>query len=267
MEVMLEARTRKRLRRDPSLQGPSTDVSDSPCQRCTVVCTTGTDIVKDRIHGYPAVMSPRRLDKLDEERKKRLFESAAEEFAEKGYDGASLNRILKNSGMGKSSLYYYFDDKADLFTTLIERLLGVFLKQIGVIEPESLTAENYWTELEIRYRKALVLIGANRWLVKFGSIFYGLRASPKGSPFTGRVFEAARKWVRRLIAHGQEIGVIRTDLPESLLIDTVMGLLEAIDRWVVMHWDELDSDEREKMPELHIGLFRRFLCEEGSDTP
>ena len=64
-------------------------------------------------------MSPRRLDKLDDERKKRLFESAAEEFADKGYDGASLNRILKQSGMGKSSLYYYFDDKADLFTTLI----------------------------------------------------------------------------------------------------------------------------------------------------
>lgn len=207
-------------------------------------------------------MSPRRLDKLDEERKKRLFESAAEEFADKGYDGASLNRILKQSGMGKSSLYYYFDDKADLFTTLIERLVGVFFRQVGIVEPETLTADTYWSELESRYRKALTLMDANRWLVKFGSMFYGLRASPKGGSPTGRVFETARKWVKRFIEQGQTLGVVRTDLPQSLLIDSTMGLLEAIDRWLVVHWDELDEDEREKMPALHIGLFRHLLSDD-----
>ena len=212
--------------------------------------------------GYAEPMKPRRLDKLDEDRKKLLFESAAEEFAEKGYDGASLNRILKLSGMGKSSLYYYFDDKADLFTTLIERMVGVFFKQVGVIEPETLTADTYWSELEARYRKALTLMSANQWLVKFGSMFYGLRANPKDSSPTGRLFEIAKKWVKRFIVHGQGLGVVRTDLPQSLLIDSTMGLLEAIDRWLVVHWEELDENEREEMPALHIGLFRRLLSQE-----
>lgn len=66
------------------------------------------------------------------------------------------------------------------------------------------------------------------------------------------------------IGQGQAIGVLRTDLPQSLLIDSTMGLVEAIDRWVVMHWEELGDAEREGMPELHIGLFRRLLSTEAA---
>jgi hypothetical protein len=31
----------------------------------------------------------------------------------------------------QSSLYYYFDDKADLFTTMIERARGFLLREVG----------------------------------------------------------------------------------------------------------------------------------------
>jgi AcrR family transcriptional regulator len=76
-------------------------------------------------------MSRPRFEKMDAERQKRLFESTAKEFAAHGFDGASLNLILEQSGMSKSSLYYYFDDKADLFTTMIERAIAVFFKEVG----------------------------------------------------------------------------------------------------------------------------------------
>lgn len=112
------------------------------------------------------------LDKLDVGRQKRLFYSAAEEFAAHGFDGASLDRILEKSGMSKSSLYYYFDDKADLFTTMIERSLAVLFEEISGFDPKALDAETFWPTFEALYRRAIAVVDKNAWLVPFGGMFY-----------------------------------------------------------------------------------------------
>jgi AcrR family transcriptional regulator len=201
----------------------------------------------------------RRLDNLDAERQRRLFDSAAQEFAAHGYDGASLNRILEKSGMSKSSLYYYFDDKADLFTTMIERSLAVLFKEIGVFDADALTAETFWSTFEELYRRGVAILGKNSWLVRFGGMFYRLRNDPKEGSATGRLFEVARQWVSVIITRGQQLGVVRSDLPKSLLIDSTLALLESLDRWVVAHWQDLGDDMKAEMPGKHIELFRRLL--------
>lgn len=209
-------------------------------------------------------MSRQRLENLDPERQKTLFEAAAEEFAANGFDGASLNRILAKSGMSKSSLYYYFDDKADLFTTLVERSIGIVFKQIGDFNPANLTAETYWSEFEARYAKAVSIVNGNGWLVRFGGMFYALRSDPKQSAPTSRIFRAARHWVEAIITRGQELGVVRSDLPKTLLVDSAMGLLESLDRWVVTHWTEMTEAERAALPVAHIDMFRDLLGVRGS---
>lgn len=201
----------------------------------------------------------RRLDKLDAERQRRLFESAAEEFAAYGFDGASLNRILEKSGMSKSSLYYYFDDKADLFTTMIERSLSVLFREIGGFDPAALDAETFWSTFEALYRRAIAVVDRNLWLVQFGGMFYRLRSDPRQGSATGRLFLAMKGWVTLIIERGQALGVVRTDLPQSLLIDSTMSLLESLDRWVVAHWSQLEEAEKDAMPQKHIALFRRLL--------
>lgn len=205
-------------------------------------------------------MSRNRLDNLDPERQRVLFEAAAEEFAGKGFDGASLNRILAQSGMSKSSLYYYFDDKADLFTTLVERSIAVVFRQIGHFDPADLTAETFWSDFERRYARAVEIVSGNGWLVKFGGMFYALRADGKHGAATGRLFQAARRWIGAIVARGQELGVVRSDLPESLLVDSAMSLFEALDRWVVAHWEDMTAEERAALPAAHIGLFRDLLA-------
>jgi AcrR family transcriptional regulator len=201
--------------------------------------------------------------KFDAERQKRLFESAAEEFAAHGFDGASLNRILEKSGMSKSSLYYYFDDKADLFTTMIERSLAVLFKEIGGFDPTALDAETFWCTFEELYRRAIAVVDRNAWLVQFGGMFYRLRSDPRQGS-TGRLFLAAREWVTLIIERGQALGVVRTDLPQSLLIDSTMSLLESLDRWVVAHWNQLEGTEKDTMPQKHIALFRSLISAQST---
>lgn len=205
-------------------------------------------------------MTRRRFDNLDPERQKRIFEIATEEFGEKGYDAASLNRIIGRSGMGKSSFYYYFDDKADLFNTLLERTFADLFNQIGGIDLAGLTAETFWKSIEDLCQQAAEVMGRDIAFVRLGRMFYRQRNDPKEASSTGRLFETGRLWVGAAISRGQELGVVRTDLPVSLLIDCTMGLLEALDRWSVAHWEEMDETAQPRMVSAQIGLLRRVLA-------
>lgn len=56
----------------------------------------------------------------DGETRDRLLESARQEFMEKGYMRASLRNICKNAGVTTGALYFFFQDKEDLFASLVE---------------------------------------------------------------------------------------------------------------------------------------------------
>jgi AcrR family transcriptional regulator len=49
-----------------------------------------------------------------------VLEAAAAEFAERGYGGASLQSIAKRAGLTRGAIYWSFEDKQDLFLTLID---------------------------------------------------------------------------------------------------------------------------------------------------
>jgi len=57
--------------------------------------------------------------RLESGRQEEILKAAMREFAEKGYDQASTNRIVKDAGMSKGMLYYYFENKEDLFLDCI----------------------------------------------------------------------------------------------------------------------------------------------------
>lgn len=50
----------------------------------------------------------------------RLMDSALVLFSEKGYDGTSIREIIEMAGVTRPVLYYYFENKEDLFRRLIE---------------------------------------------------------------------------------------------------------------------------------------------------
>ncbi len=52
--------------------------------------------------------------------KTELIEAALDEFSNKSYGNASLNTILKNTGISKGTFYYHFQDKQALYIFLHE---------------------------------------------------------------------------------------------------------------------------------------------------
>ncbi|MDD2921631.1 MAG: TetR/AcrR family transcriptional regulator [Anaerolineales bacterium] len=59
---------------------------------------------------------------LLEEKRQTIVNAAVDEFAAYGYESASINRIVANSGISKGSFYQYFEDKMDVFKYLMDVL-------------------------------------------------------------------------------------------------------------------------------------------------
>lgn len=66
----------------------------------------------------------------DKETKSRLLKCAMAEFAEKGFMKASLRNICKEAGVTTGALYFFFEDKEDLFGSLVN---GPLLELEGII--------------------------------------------------------------------------------------------------------------------------------------
>ncbi len=58
-------------------------------------------------------MSPAIVDK--KEKQQHIIEAALKVFSKQGYTAASMNKIGEAAGVGKSTLYEYFESKAEVF--------------------------------------------------------------------------------------------------------------------------------------------------------
>ncbi|MCG8500567.1 MAG: TetR/AcrR family transcriptional regulator [Firmicutes bacterium] len=57
---------------------------------------------------------------MQDDSKRAILETAKYLFAKKGYEGTSVNDIAKRAGAAKSLIYYYFNNKEDILTEILE---------------------------------------------------------------------------------------------------------------------------------------------------
>ena len=67
--------------------------------------------------------------KLPEEKRRRITDSAMDEFTSRPYEKTSINRIIEAAGIPKGSFYQYFDSKDDLYIYCIKELSRKLLEQ------------------------------------------------------------------------------------------------------------------------------------------
>ena len=203
-------------------------------------------------------MARPRFSKLDDATRKNILETAAVEFAARGFDGTSLNQLIDRLGISKGSFYYYFDDKADLFSTVADHAWEVFLPD-GAVDFSLFDRDTYWPALGQFMREARAKARENPWLVGFTRMIYDPPDIPGIRQALAEKFDQARELQAEFIRRGQELGTVREDLPVELLQVLLVGADEAGDRWFVENWDRLGEDEIERLFEEVFAIFRRML--------
>lgn len=77
------------------------------------------------------VMPTKLFYELKEEKQKKIIGVAVSEFAAYGYVNSSTNRIVKNSGISKGSLFKYFVNKEDLYFFILDTVTAEFVASLG----------------------------------------------------------------------------------------------------------------------------------------
>ncbi|MBI5500726.1 MAG: TetR/AcrR family transcriptional regulator [Deltaproteobacteria bacterium] len=199
-----------------------------------------------------------RFQKLAPEKRARILETAAREFAAHGFEAASLNHILAAAGISKGAAYYYFDDKADLFAAVIEHY---WQRVLGTIDLDfaARDASTFWSKTHELYHRALDDAYEQPWLLPLFKSFWG-RAQSTGLPKPmADQFAALITWLRGFVERGREIGAIRSDLPLDLLLALMTAADDACDRWLIENWDRLERPEVERITHAVFDGVRRMV--------
>jgi len=161
---------------------------------------------------YKPSMPRASFQQLPLERREEILAMAAEEFAARGFQGTSYNQLLQRLGIGKSSAYHYFEDKADLFRTAVAERYTKWFESLATLRPAR-TREDFW-----RYLFDLNLNGF-RFMLEDPTAAALMQCVVQEATSlervmgTEQVLDAIDQYHRTIIAMGQQLGAVRTDLP------------------------------------------------------
>jgi len=197
--------------------------------------------------------------KMPRQKRARLFAAGTAEFAAHGFSQASLNRIIADVAMSKSSFYHYFENKTDLFVQILDHAFAPFIAAGETFDFDTLDVETYWPTITTMMRNLTLIAGQSPELVMVGRMFYRSRESPADQALTRVYMDMVTAWLGDLVRRGQALGLLRTDLPESLVMEVVMALGISIDQWFLQHWEALDDATRLSLSDKSTDLLLRLL--------
>lgn len=85
---------------------------------------------------------------LDEEKRARIINVLLKEFAQYSFNESSTNRIVKNAGIGKGSLFKYFQDKKEIYFYILDYIMA---ELTGTLEAEIANLPEDLFERTIKY--------------------------------------------------------------------------------------------------------------------
>ena len=128
--------------------------------------------------------------KNDKETREKLLKSAKQEFLEKGYMQASLRNICKKAGVTTGALYFFFQDKEDLFASLVQEPLSMLHQIMGSHYQEETNLKNSKLENFEDFGEDLAVAKqALRFMYHYYDEFQLLLVKSQGSRFENCVDE------------------------------------------------------------------------------
>ena len=77
-----------------------------------------------------------KTSRIQKENRATIAEAALQEFAARGYHGATIDAIADKAGMSKPNLLYYFRSKDEIYRTVLEAIVEEWLSPLLTLDPD-----------------------------------------------------------------------------------------------------------------------------------
>jgi len=207
-------------------------------------------------------MPTKRFENIDPERKKKILDAARLEFIRKGYDGASLNTIVREAEISKGSLYYYFEDKTDIYLTVLRNEMGRMFKKTGGISMGDFT-DDFWGDVEVYFKNVMRFISENPDFLRLSQGISRVSATVYSNESFKELYNIGLVKTVEILKRGQDMGEVRTDIQIELLATILYKLGETLDYWLLEQWGKFTPEEIAQNTVLYMDLFKRVA---GTET-
>jgi AcrR family transcriptional regulator len=162
--------------------------------------------------------TPPRPGRPRSQQARRAVLGAARALVEKsGYPAATIEAIAARSGVAKTTIYRWWPDRPALLVDLLAEISAEAVPLAAGGDP----MKALQTELRLIAEAGDMLLG---------QLFSSLLAEAQHdrevrAALIDRLFDPRRKAMARVVRKAQEIGVIRGDVPASLVVELLVGPL------------------------------------------
>ena len=195
---------------------------------------------------------------VEKANKRELILAAAREiFGEKGYHSTTSEEIAKKAGVGKGTIYQYFESKQDIFLQMHMQYLKQYSENVVALIQENSTFEENLRRI-IRYH-----LDNLQDLIQFGVQFMSrMQTDETKCTENHAVMEEVKKQLSveqyKLFDVAKERGEI-IDVDPQLLITCFSGMFVGIAHMVGMR--ELSVEEKQQMEESLIQIVLHGLAQ------
>ena len=157
----------------------------------------------------------------------RLVEMALRLFADRGFEGTSVQDVVSAAGVTKGAMYHYFDSKDDLLAEIYARVLREQMERL-----EAFVHADAPVEERVFGAAADVVVTTIEHLDSTTVFFRSLH----------QLSESKQKDVRRqrrryhdafrgMVLEGQRLGAFRDDIAADLVVDYFFGSVHHLPMW------------------------------------
>lgn len=164
--------------------------------------------------------------KISEEKRNRVIDAAMLEFATYGYENANTNKIAHNAHISVGSLFQYFENKEDLFLTIVKHCAQLLSNAFAEVVIEG---DSFFVTVEKILRKIVLESRRNPNFMKL----YFEMSSPAKAPIIRQAVNELEGYSYKLycslIRRGQQQGAVRQDCDLHIfpfLLDNLFIMLQ-----------------------------------------
>ena len=172
----------------------------------------------------------------------RILHAAVELFSKKGYAATSVREIVQEADVTSPMLYYYFDSKEGLFSSLTDMLHREFAKDIATAIDE---AESFEDALEAVVTVHLRGVRESPDVLR---LVYSLLFGATGSSPAHRLFEShavVSGALKSLFDRAKAEGAFEPAFDSQWLVEQLLGLVNSHSMRLVKELEIIDEPQRE----------------------
>ncbi|MDD4730371.1 MAG: TetR/AcrR family transcriptional regulator [Desulfovibrio sp.] len=170
-------------------------------------------------------MRSKTFENLAPEKQERVLDTAVEEFAQHGFHQASVNRMVKQLGIAKGSLFKYFGSKEGLFQHVFEHAVDLFK---GPLKAARNAEGDTFDRLRLSLMAGLEFVQQHPRLYRIYLKVLFQENVPFREPFLQQVRGYSAKFLRPLLEDGMRRGELRADLDLDMAVFLIDGLFDRL---------------------------------------